>query len=375
MQEAFQRILRRERTRRALSQQDVAEQVGTTAVNISRWERGSNTPTPYFRRKLCELFEMRLEELFPEDASSGENGTPLLPSEKPPAGSHLFLADPIFFYNTTLPHVGEFFGRTREWRMLLARTSTGQPTAIVGPRRIGKSWLLRYLCLKIPQLLDKPVHIAALDVSWPSCSTLSGVFAFILREFHLPEPPDKRVHSYLQALEMGVKELRAHEHLPLLCIDKFDRMYHMSEMTPDILDRLRAMTQIGLGLVITSSKPLDMLTHDAFDLTDTTSPFTNVFLQLRLKPFTAQEAQHFVRVKGAQAGFTDEECGYLLTYGRREKNVQSWPPLRLQLVGTLLLTDKVSAQEDGVSEFYRPHDPAYWAEFEQQVEAEMQEME
>ncbi|MGZ3644451.1 MAG: tetratricopeptide repeat protein [Ktedonobacteraceae bacterium] len=45
------------------SQQDVAELVGTTFVNISRWENGSNFPNPYYRQKLCDVFGKTLAEL------------------------------------------------------------------------------------------------------------------------------------------------------------------------------------------------------------------------------------------------------------------------------------------------------------------------
>lgn len=55
--------LRSERIRRGWSQEDVAEKVGTSSVNVSRWERGITFPTPYFRQKLSKLFEMSLQEL------------------------------------------------------------------------------------------------------------------------------------------------------------------------------------------------------------------------------------------------------------------------------------------------------------------------
>jgi tetratricopeptide (TPR) repeat protein/transcriptional regulator with XRE-family HTH domain len=46
-----------------MSQQQVADRIGTTHVNISRWERGITKPNPYFRRKLCKLFGKTEEEL------------------------------------------------------------------------------------------------------------------------------------------------------------------------------------------------------------------------------------------------------------------------------------------------------------------------
>ncbi|MBV9690455.1 MAG: tetratricopeptide repeat protein [Ktedonobacteraceae bacterium] len=45
------------------SQQEVADKLGTTHVNVSRWERGLTRPGPYFRTRLCKLFGMTEEEL------------------------------------------------------------------------------------------------------------------------------------------------------------------------------------------------------------------------------------------------------------------------------------------------------------------------
>src|SRR4051812_6183301 len=52
------------RGEQAWSQQEVADRIGTTYVNVSRWERGITRPSPYFRKKLCMLFgktELELE--------------------------------------------------------------------------------------------------------------------------------------------------------------------------------------------------------------------------------------------------------------------------------------------------------------------------
>ncbi len=52
-----------ERLRRRWTQLEVADQLGTTPGNVSRWERGITSPGPYFRRKLCELFGRSAQEL------------------------------------------------------------------------------------------------------------------------------------------------------------------------------------------------------------------------------------------------------------------------------------------------------------------------
>ncbi|HEY7417885.1 MAG TPA: FxSxx-COOH system tetratricopeptide repeat protein, partial [Ktedonobacteraceae bacterium] len=55
--------LRRERLRRHWTQQELAEQLGTTIVTISHWEGGLSTPGPHFSQLLCNLFEKSPEAL------------------------------------------------------------------------------------------------------------------------------------------------------------------------------------------------------------------------------------------------------------------------------------------------------------------------
>ncbi len=52
-----------ERLQRHWSQQELASRVGTTAINVSRWERGVTTPGPYFQQQLCHIFEKSAGEL------------------------------------------------------------------------------------------------------------------------------------------------------------------------------------------------------------------------------------------------------------------------------------------------------------------------
>ena len=55
--------LRSQRRLHYWTQSQVAEKVGTTTVNVNRWESGLTSPSLYFRQKLCELFSMSAEEL------------------------------------------------------------------------------------------------------------------------------------------------------------------------------------------------------------------------------------------------------------------------------------------------------------------------
>src|SRR5712692_5110346 len=59
----FNLLLRNERSRLGWSQEELAGQIGTTSVNISRWENGLTFPSPYFRQRLCEVFDKMPAEL------------------------------------------------------------------------------------------------------------------------------------------------------------------------------------------------------------------------------------------------------------------------------------------------------------------------
>lgn len=51
------------RQRARLTQEQVAERVGTSAESVSRHERGTTTPGPYYRRRYCELYAASEEQL------------------------------------------------------------------------------------------------------------------------------------------------------------------------------------------------------------------------------------------------------------------------------------------------------------------------
>ncbi len=57
-------LLKQERELRGWSQGYLAEQIGAPASSyISRWERGEVLPSPYYREKLCKLFDKNAQDL------------------------------------------------------------------------------------------------------------------------------------------------------------------------------------------------------------------------------------------------------------------------------------------------------------------------
>lgn len=337
--------LKNERVRLSLSQEELAERVGTTPSNVSRWERGITSPTPFFRRKLCDLFQLQPEELFHDETALSSA-----------------ITTGIFQFNTDLRDAGECYGRAREKMTLLSRASRGEATSIVGPRRIGKTWLMKYLKLVAPERLGGHVRVGYLDVTAPSCATLAGFTAEALNALEITvQKQVEREIAPLAALERGVVELRARNLIPILCIDEFEHFCRYDAHRGMVLEHLRAISQAGLGLVVASKQSL----IETVDSVERTSPFFNVCRQVTLHPFSRQEAESFAHDKAAQAGLSEEERDFLLA-NARETDRDAWYPLRLQLVGALLHEDKMLAAQEN-PDYYRPQATDYWQEFTERV--------
>lgn len=141
------------RTARGLSQQDLAERIGTTHVNVSRWERAITRPSPYFRRKLCTLFGKTEEELdllpSPSEKAHGQQRgqqpttsttSPALGTSSPQTVQPEVLYDPAIPLLPAIPLVG----RERELaeiRQYLLSVGNVALTALNGLPGVGKTAL------------------------------------------------------------------------------------------------------------------------------------------------------------------------------------------------------------------------------------------
>lgn len=127
------------RMQRSWSQQEVADRIGTTHVNVSRWERGITRPNPYFRRKLCALFGKSEEEL--ELVSPPPQELETTPLISQPASD-----DANAVYDPTIPLLPakQLVGREHELAQIRQRLCAGGSvalTALNGLPGVGKTAL------------------------------------------------------------------------------------------------------------------------------------------------------------------------------------------------------------------------------------------
>ncbi len=293
---------------------------------------------------------------------SSNSAAPPLENKAPIPPSNITLPTrPVFYFNVAhLPNIDELYGRKRERMTLLERTRKGDSTSIVGPRRIGKTWLLDYLKLVAPTELGANFRIANLDGTTPQRKTMSAFVAQTLDALDIPligNPAELELNMLTKTIE----RLQSQHIQSVLCIDEFEGFFNRQDFDCDFFAGLRYLATNGLLLVTVSKSPLIDLVGERCQ----TSGFFNIFEQITLKPFNNTEAEEFVQAKSIQAGFNADERSTLLKYGQMNK--MEWPPLRLQLTGEKLLADKKLAAQ-GHSEYYRPGKQDYWQDFERRLE-------
>ncbi len=385
----FSTLLGQLYTRATLTQEELARRVGVSSAAVRNWLRGDEGGHGITVEKLRKV----IETLFQADAfvkgeeetearefwqSSGvkaafderwfrglqqaaeaeQSTLDLRNGQRAQAegtGDEHQTSRSVFFFNVhTLPDPTEFYGRVKECFILEERTYNGASTSIVGPNKIGKTWLMQYLRLTAPQKLGKQFRVGYVDALSPSCMTVEGFITLAAKQFGVPLAPEYAEQG-LTPLEQTVANLLNEKQPPVLCIDRFETFATRPAFDQHFFGGLRALAQAGLCLITTSKRRLVDIVTEATHV----SSLINIFDQIVLEPFNEKEAKDFVKKKGMQAGFSEQECSYMLHYGQLED--RSWPPLRLQLAGQMLFEDKNVGD-------YHPDDPHYWRCFAERLE-------
>ncbi len=213
--------LTKERFVHKWSQRELANLLGTSTVNISRWERGLTRPGPYFREKLCVLFGKSEQEL---DLEASENWVvakiselhsaqqaPLIEHENSTAqtlpgratqedsarAGNEPLYDPLIPRRSALTLVG----RDAELTQLRERLCSGQSialTALNGLPGVGKT------ALSIALVQDEKIREHFRDgILWAGLGPQPNISSMLSRWGKLLEVPD------IEMAELVSNEARA----------------------------------------------------------------------------------------------------------------------------------------------------------------------
>lgn len=230
--------LKYERERRGWTLEYVATQINCPDSHmVTRWERGTTTPSPRYRQALCELFGKDAEELgllpkrLDEKPEQAPDRPAPVPDEAPSiAWRHFSLFSSLenatsedqFFLPAQLT---SFVGREQEITMVceLLRRPEVRLLTLTGPGGVGKTRLgVQALTYLAKDFVDGMYFLSLMETNTPNL-----VVPTIAHKLGLQEIGSQSVLDLLKAF---LKE----KHL-LLLLDNFEQVVEAAPILPDLL--------------------------------------------------------------------------------------------------------------------------------------------
>ncbi len=224
---SFVSRLRQEREQRDWTQSEVAERIGTTRINVSRWENGITTPSPYYRQRLGELFGKSTQQLGLILESSEEHNVEVATFSDPPDPHTSTPSLPIW----NVPHRRNPFFTGREEILAhlytILRSSKAaaltQAQAISGLGGIGKTQVAVEYAYRY-----RDHYQAIFWINATSRDAISADFVILAALLDLPEQQEKEQDIVLRAVK---RWLSSHTHW-LLILDNVDDLEMIVDFLP-----------------------------------------------------------------------------------------------------------------------------------------------
>ena len=233
-------LLRHAREQRGWSREYVAEKIGSDPKSLGRWERGVTFPQPYYRQKLCELFEKNAQELglMPGGADKTDKAidsglSPRLQATLPEAsGASQPPAAPILsIWNVPYRRNPFFTGREAALNALHAALTHGkaialtQAQAISGLGGVGKTqtaveYAYRY-------------HDAYKAILWARADSHETLVSDVVSMVTLLKLPEKDEQDQNRVLDAFKRWLQENDDW-LLILDNADDLMMVNDFLPSL---------------------------------------------------------------------------------------------------------------------------------------------
>ncbi len=318
--------LRQERELRAWTQSELAERIGTTQINVSRWENGITVPSPYYRQRLGELFGKSIQELglIPESSEevSTSLGTPDSHTSTPPLPiwNVPYRRNPFFTgREEILAHLYTVLRSSKAAALTQAQAISG--LGGIGKTQIAVEYAYRY----------RDHYQAILWITASSRETFTADFVMLAALLDLPEQHEQDQDIVVRAIK---RWLTTHTRW-LLILDNVDNLELIVGFLPvhstgDVLftTRLQALGRVAQSIEV---EKMGLDEGVMFLLRRTKLLPPEASLDQSMKESQAQGAEIVAALDGLplaldQAGAYMEEtrCGlsqYLNLYGTRHKEL------------------------------------------------------
>jgi Cdc6-like AAA superfamily ATPase len=227
-------------------------------------------------------------------------------------GLSIKMSHNTFRYLEVLDDVEKFYNRgseVREALELLRKPEDGQEQGnveVTGPRKIGKTWFLRYISR--PTVLQEygiePQRNIFVYIDcqrrWKAKTedqVYQGILECIVETAHragidlVPEPCDG--FGVSTAFEQTLQEMHRQGLRVVLLLDEFEQIARNPNLDDSFFDHLRSLygaTDVNVAYVTASHTSLLDLEHESL----LSSPFFNVFEQIPLGLFSEQDSRHLI---------------------------------------------------------------------------------
>ncbi len=239
--------LKQERELRAWTQSFVAERIGTTQVNVSRWEKGATIPGPYYRQKLAELFSKSIDELGlisskSEEVSVSVSLSDSASSSSPPIWNVPYRRNPFFTgRENILSHLYTELQKSKTAALTRAQAISG--LGGIGKTQIALEYAYRY----------RYQYQAILWVNASSREAFSSDFVKLAVFLDLPEQFEQDQELVVRAVKRWLST-----HLSwLLILDNIDNLEMLADFLPlfssgDVLltTRLQALGTLAQNIEV-----------------------------------------------------------------------------------------------------------------------------
>jgi len=346
------------RAERRWSQEELAERLGTSSVNISRWENGANFPSPYFRQKLCKIFGKSLAELGLVPQSQGSQGRAAgRDAQEMPESDPLPLPHDSRIGTIPITRNVFFIGREKQLALLHERLSTArtaaltQAQALYGLGGIGKTQTAAEYAFRYS---DEYANIF-----WIRAATRETLAADFVTLAELLELPGKEKQDQPRMIAAVKRWLAAYEGW-LLILDNADDLRLAQEFLPTshkgyilFTTRAQASGAIAASIEVEQLTPREsvLLLLRRAKLLDKDAPLDHAQATDRTTAERIVQEMDGLPLALVQAGAYIEETGcsledYLDLYAAHRKDLLAWRShLALDYPETVATTWALSFQQ------------------------------
>ncbi|OQY80089.1 MAG: hypothetical protein B6D41_21650, partial [Chloroflexi bacterium UTCFX4] len=232
-----------------------------------------------------------------------------------------------FTFGNPITDAARFVGRARQVEQVFSRLRNVEfeSSSLVGERRVGKTSLLYHLADAAVQrahgLDPTRYHFLYVDLALVDAATTPArLWQHLLSRLKISLPPalaatfDDTAPPDNFALADLFDRLDAQGQYVVLLLDEFENVTRNANFGPDFFYGLRSLAiHHKLALITSSRRELIELTHSD---EIRSSPFFNIFANINVRLFTAEEARALIAnaLAGDAIAFAEPEMDALLEY-------------------------------------------------------------